>query len=381
MGTHPNGPALIVDSDGAVVPLSDYLKANPELAGVSVTKAGGTAKTGGVVGGLPFLLKVLSVNTALSIQAHPNRDLAAQLYKERPDVYKDPNHKPELICALEEFVGMCGFRAAPEICSALKATPELRALVTEGVATAYEAACGADPKGALAVLFGAVMRTEPEAVAVQLSALEARLSAAGVTAACTASSADAMALYLQAQYPGDVGVWCVYFLNVVELTPGQALSLEANIPHAYIKGQGVEIMACSDNVVRAGLTPKLRDVETLCAMLDYTGGDACVLDGEVIDAATRSYSGTADDFKLLRCELAAGGSAKLPLSTGPQVHSNHQCNQYVLYLSTYLPVPSFLHDTSWRGCRSSWVSPDALRPTAACRWRRAGYSSCLRGRR
>jgi mannose-6-phosphate isomerase len=179
-----------------------------------------------------------------------------------------------------------------------------------------------------------------------------------VTPAAGAGNPDAMALYLEEQYPGDVGVWCVFFLNVVELVPGQALALDANIPHAYIKGQGVEVMACSDNVVRArrrspsqpaglcwlaaavrtvklftlaavsvvhmaqvraGLTPKLRDVETLVAMLDYTGGPATVLDGTVVNECTRSFYGLADDFKLHRCELPPSTSTQLPGSPGPQV--------------------------------------------------------------
>ena len=104
---------------------------------------------------------MLSVNTALSIQAHPDRSLAAKLHSDRPDVYKDPNHKPELICALEPFVGMCGFREADEISAFLTSVPELRALVGEEVASAYLAAAPADPSAALETLFGVLMRSEP----------------------------------------------------------------------------------------------------------------------------------------------------------------------------------------------------------------------------
>lgn len=280
MGTHPNGPALIADDDNAPLPLADYIKKHRELGGTCIAECSGTARTGGVDGGLPFLLKVLSVNTALSIQAHPDRTLGAKLHADRPGVYKDPNHKPELICALEPFVGMCGFREASEILGFLTSVPELRALVGEEVAVAYTEKVAADPSGALEDLFGVLMRSEPEPVTVQLDAMVARLTAAGVTAHC-GMDADRMALYLINQYPGDIGVWCTYFLNIAELKPGQALYLGANLPHAYVKGQGVEIMAASDNVVRAGLTPKLRDVDTLCAMLDYAGEPADVLDGNV----------------------------------------------------------------------------------------------------
>merc|ERR1719222_427226 len=85
---------------------------------------------------LPFLLKVLSIQKALSIQAHPDRALAARLHRERPDVYKDPNHKPEISIALSDFEAMCGFRPVDEIVDFLNTVPELRSIV--GAAVAHE---------------------------------------------------------------------------------------------------------------------------------------------------------------------------------------------------------------------------------------------------
>lgn len=76
-------------------------------------------------------------------------------------------------------------------------------------------------------------------------------------------------LRLEKQYPGDVGVIAAFLFNYVKLSPGEALYLGANEPHAYLFGECIECMATSDNVVRAGLTPKNRDVETLCSMLTY----------------------------------------------------------------------------------------------------------------
>lgn len=76
-------------------------------------------------------------------------------------------------------------------------------------------------------------------------------------------------LQLHQQYPGDIGCFAIYFLNLLTLKPGEAMFLEANVPHAYLKGDCVECMACSDNTVRAGLTPKFIDVPTLCEMLSY----------------------------------------------------------------------------------------------------------------
>jgi mannose-6-phosphate isomerase len=75
---------------------------------------------------------------------------------------------------------------------------------------------------------------------------------------------------LNQQYPGgDIGLFSIYFFNYMTLKPGEAILLKANIPHAYLHGQCIECMACSDNVVRAGLTPKFKDISTLIDMLDY----------------------------------------------------------------------------------------------------------------
>ena len=80
---------------------------------------------------------------------------------------------------------------------------------------------------------------------------------------------EQLVLRLEKQYPGDVGVISAFFFNYVKLNPGEALYLGANEPHAYLYGECIECMATSDNVVRAGLTPKHRDVQTLCSMLTY----------------------------------------------------------------------------------------------------------------
>lgn len=80
---------------------------------------------------------------------------------------------------------------------------------------------------------------------------------------------EQLALRLEKQYPGDIGVISSFFFNYVKLKPGEALYLGANEPHAYIYGECIECMATSDNVVRAGLTPKHRDIQTLCSMLTY----------------------------------------------------------------------------------------------------------------
>lgn len=80
---------------------------------------------------LVFLMKVLSIRTALSIQAHPDKDLAQALFERDPEHYKDPNHKPEMVIALTPFEAMCGFRPISEVKSNIQLYPELAHLLTE----------------------------------------------------------------------------------------------------------------------------------------------------------------------------------------------------------------------------------------------------------
>ena len=123
---------------------------------------------------------------------------------------------------------------------------------------------------------------------------------------------------LHAQYEGDGGVFCVYLLNYMVLQPGEALFLAANEPHAYISGDCAEIMAASDNVVRAGLTPKWKDVDTLVSMLTYKDGPPHIVlptqpDGEPY---IWKYAPPADEFALDRVQMREGEQATLPSLRG-----------------------------------------------------------------
>ena len=252
MGIHPNGPARLVLEDQL---LAEYIEKNPDCLGKKIEERFGAT--------LPFLFKVLSVNKALSIQAHPNKSHAEQLHAERPNIYKDPNHKPEIAVALTQFEGLCGFRPLEEIQTFLQTVPELREAVTEH--QALLAATNQSYEQQLRQAFQSLMVCSPDLLKEQLEALQSRLAAE--SSSCPVS---ALFLRLHSQYPGDVGCFVIYFLNHLQLLPGEAMFLGPNVPHAYLSGDCVEVMANSDNVVRAGLTPKLIDVPTLVSMLDYT---------------------------------------------------------------------------------------------------------------
>ena len=125
---------------------------------------------------------------------------------------------------------------------------------------------------------------------------------------------------LHQQYPGDVGVFCVYLLNYARLKPGEALFLAANEPHPYISGECVECMATSDNVVRAGLTPKFKDVDNLVNMLTYSMG------GPTINAGSPAYG----DDRIMRYTPPTGEFEVMLIT----------CNPGEEITLPHLPVPS-----------------------------------------
>ena len=315
MGTHPSGPS-VVNATGTGL--------KETIAGDAAAHLG--AKTLERFGeDLPFLTKVLSVSKALSIQAHPDKTLAGQLHADRPNVYKDANHKPEMTLAVTEFEALCAFVSPQELAKNLDAVPELRAVVGEPAAAAFTAAATAadatatSTKAELRAVFTAVMTADADAVATQVDALAARLTAASAASSSSLSSVDALAVRLNEQYPRDVGVLCAYILNYVKLQPGQCIYLAANEPHAYLSGECVECMATSDNVVRAGLTPKLRDTAILCDMLTYAAGMPEILEGTALDDVTRRYQPPFDEFQLEVVEVSGGATYEVKESPGPCV--------------------------------------------------------------
>jgi len=289
LGTHPNGPA-------SVAPIRTHASTATAASSTSSPSSRTTLLAHLNNQPLPFLLKYLSVAQALSIQAHPDEELANKLHQERPDVYKDPHHKPELACAVTPFEALCSFRPLSEWAQHARDYPEMSALIGEEGTKALLNAADKEKQGQLndderkVVLrsaFNALMTPSPELLKQQLSSLIERLQKAGIKPsipACeqqdgsssssspsTVSRLDVPSLILRLhdEYPGDVGVFAPLYLNALCLPPGSALFLGPNDPHAYLSGECVECMAASDNVVRAGLTPKLRDTQVLIDMLTY----------------------------------------------------------------------------------------------------------------
>jgi len=357
MGTHPNGPSMVLLEMPwrTITPLLEWLKLNPAMQGKRSQEVPQVGRRRSMINmdrhGLPFLFKVLSVETALSIQAHPDKVRAQHLHATRPDLYKDDNHKPEMALAVTRFEALCSFQRANHVLQNCHSTPELVAVVGDAAVAELAAACelaapltparplspstsgapaalsqqetSADDearhaviKPALSILFTRLMSAEPAVVAKHLDSLIRRIN---ITTPMLRTPIDELAVRLNEQYPGDVGVFCVYLLNYVALEPGQALFLGANEPHAYISGDCVECMAASDNVVRAGCTPKFRDVETLTSMLTYSDGPPHILAGQELGARVLRYLPPVEEFLVDRAMLEAGVQATLPSTPGVSI--------------------------------------------------------------
>ncbi|XP_061750528.1 mannose-6-phosphate isomerase [Nerophis ophidion] len=303
MGAHPKGDSQIKDNRIAQTTLGQWIAHFPACLGSKVKDS--------FQGRLPFLFKVLSVNTALSIQAHPNRELAARLHSQFPEHYPDDNHKPEMAIALTHFQGLCGFRPVEEILGFLKDVPEFHALVGNEAAEELRRSVGdADrTKWALKKCFTRMMNCEKKVFVDQLNMLVKRVTEEGAAGKDTSSSNGELLLRLHSQYPGDIGCFSIYFLNHMVLDPDQAMFLGANEPHAYLYGDCIECMACSDNTVRAGLTPKYLDVNTLCEMLTYVPAPSAAKMFPAVpdnsDPCVSVYDPPVPDFAVMRIQVPA----------------------------------------------------------------------------
>ena len=312
IGTHPNGMSQIVlpPKQGETEPhkqdLVKYVQSNPDMhLGVEGVEEPSEDYD------LTFLFKVLSINKVLSIQAHPDKYLAAQLHTSKPTIYKDPNHKPEMAVALEDnFEAMSGFRPITDIASNLIEYPEMASVVgsisKNDILDAAEHGLRDDPKPILEKLFQSYITAENTLLQENLNLLISRLKVKREKSEVT--DLDTLILKLADQFPGDSGILAPTIFNYMRLNKGDAFFIGANEPHAYIRGEILECMACSDNVVRAGLTPKMKDVDTLVKMLTYKTTLPEVTQGNQVDPYCTLYVPPVKDFAIEVIDVPAGGS-------------------------------------------------------------------------
>ncbi|WP_239404878.1 mannose-6-phosphate isomerase, class I [Frankia sp. Cj3] len=283
-----------------------------------VETANGRRPAADVAGPLPFLLKVLAAEKALSLQVHPDTTRAQTGFddEERSGVprdaaqrrYRDRNHKPELIVALTPFRALAGVR-----------DPQRTLAVVHGLGypplEAAFAPLERDPAAGAATVLRTLLTMpadQAHGFARGLAEAAAMLEPPAAPAAPAVASAADLVRRLAATHPGDVGIAAALLLNDISLRPGEALFQPARLLHAYVHGVGIEIMATSDNVLRGGLTPKHIDVDELLDVLDPTPAPAPVLIPRTTLATTgitvRTWDVPVDDFLLAEaiCDLPAG---------------------------------------------------------------------------
>jgi mannose-6-phosphate isomerase len=300
MGAHPSAPSMVWCQERWQALDQLILEYPDELLGKSVARQYGPS--------LPFLFKVLAAGQPLSIQAHPDKVQAESGFmRENADGtdlaapqrnYKDSNHKPECLCALTPFVGLCGFRSLAEMMSLMGTSwPKqhnhlLTILTKKGISSFFSQLMQLPPKKRLDLVAACLRETE------SMQAVNAAFS---------------WIHQLNQSHGGDIGVLAPLFLNVVELQPGEAIFLPARQLHAYLKGMGIEIMANSDNVLRGGLTTKHIDVPELLNILDFMPYEPELLRPDGRDTIEKTYPSPAEEFAL--SSLATTPSDEYPLET------------------------------------------------------------------
>ncbi|MCG8592084.1 MAG: mannose-6-phosphate isomerase, class I [Proteobacteria bacterium] len=307
IGAHPADPSH-VEIEGEWQRLDEWIEAQPERAlGAPVVSRFGPS--------LPFLMKVLAASSPLSLQTHPDADQARRGFEREnrrglsladpARSYADPRPKPELLCALEPFEGLLGFREAADVLAGFER------LALASLAEPMAAFASQPDADGLRRFFGALMTLGPEQVA---SATREAAERAGALS----DPRYAWLCELARLYPDDRGVFAPLMLHHLKLQPGEAIYLPPGELHAYLVGSGIEVMANSDNVLRGGLTGKPVDVPGLLEILNFGSGAPEVLRPQETPSGVWRYPTPAAEFELSRLDVAAASPPQV-ISKGPRL--------------------------------------------------------------
>ncbi|MHB8581348.1 MAG: mannose-6-phosphate isomerase, class I [Ignavibacteriaceae bacterium] len=287
IGAHPKCPSEIVD-DNVNIPLNKFVKDYPvECLGDYVVRRFNDQ--------FPFLLKVLSSDKALSIQTHPNKIQAEKLHALDPQNYPDDNHKPEIAIAVDSLAAIAGFRPTKEIVQNLISLPELNDYIGEDlIAKVLNSKNDQEIEKNIQGLYSEIMKRadESEILSKCIPKIAERLKNKS-----TLLPEEFQFLKQYDLFGVDIGLLSFFFFNIIYLEKGQAIFTQAGVPHAYIKGNIIECMANSDNVVRAGLTNKFKDVKTLLDIIKYDFAKYDIINEEQKEDEV-TYKTIAEEFQV-----------------------------------------------------------------------------------
>ncbi|MFZ6023523.1 MAG: mannose-6-phosphate isomerase, class I [Bacteroidota bacterium] len=291
LGVHPLGIAKVLKGNESVL-LSDLIAADPATAlSETVYKR---------FGELPYLLKILDVNQMLSIQVHPTKEVAEAGFEREDKMgiarnaynrnYKDRNHKPEIMLAINEFWLLHGFKQQYLLEKTLAEIQEFQVLLP------------LFRKEGLASLYSFIMEMNQQSVNDLLLPLVKREIRKKKDGLLTKNDPGWwVAKYYQEENPVgniDRGVFSIYLFNITRLQPGEAIFQGAGVPHAYLEGQNIELMSNSDNVLRGGLTGKHIDVPELLKNTRFESIVPKILKGKLLRDGEAVFYFPVPDFAL-----------------------------------------------------------------------------------
>jgi len=294
MGAHEAGPSGLRDREGET--LQGLIAADPQgtLGDRNIERFGSR---------LPFLLKVLAPGKAISIQAHPTSEQAQQLRsgdKARAagadEVYVDDWAKPELLVAIAPFEVFVGLRDHAEIVTFIErlAVPRLTQLLTR-------TADAPDPVHALLAAVLATPEDDVRSLARELVAAAVRVEGVDDELGDAASAIVRIA----EEHPDDIGLVVLALMHHRVLQPGEFIDVAAGVLHSYVRGLGIEVLANSDNVVRAGLTAKPVNVPELLRIVD-TAADGVAGRPREVGPGVEVFDSASDRFVLHRLSAGVG---------------------------------------------------------------------------
>lgn len=312
-------PFLLQEDNSENKPYAEYWMGTHPL-GISIVETA-TDKTElltALCGNLPYLFKAQEVKEMLSIQAHPSKQ-AAEIEFARENTegipldapyrnYKDDNHKPEMLVALDDFWLLHGFKPPEELVYTLLNVVELRELLPVFNQSGY------------AGLYKYVMEMPQSEVNRILKPLVDNLVTIYKDKEPDKSDEDFWAARAATTFTKDNnidrGIFSIYLFNLLHLKKGEGIFQAAGVPHAYLEGHNVELMANSDNVLRGGLTSKHIDVKELLKHVKCEATYPVIITGEQIDGHEKLYKTPAPDFRLAVFEPEAGETISFtPVST------------------------------------------------------------------
>jgi mannose-6-phosphate isomerase len=313
MGAHPSASSRVI-RDGQPESLLEAVERAPdEMLGSAVVAAFGPR--------LPFLLKLLAAERSLSIQVHPTSEQATMGFarEEQEGValddprrsYLDPYAKPELLCAVTEFDALCGFR---DPITAADLLEQVRTPALDGVRRAV-----AEGRAGLSRTFATLVEATESSGLLLAEAERACREALERPLSPEHRIAVELVLRLADEFPGDAGAVGSLLLRRVLLAPGEAVYVPPGCPHAYLHGVGVEVMACSDNVIRGGLTSKFVDTAAFAAMTRSAETPVAPLLPETPARGIRRWRPPVSDFVLARCDLVEAGGEAVFTEEGPRI--------------------------------------------------------------